>query len=330
MRSRHLSIAALLVAAASLTACAQGTPALDGTIDGCTPTLAPGAATSQVTVEQTEGAPGVAFETPLVSEGSQARVTGGEGDRARDGDIVDADYVVHSGKTGELISTSFQEEGQTLPAANALRLTAGGESVLGDAASCAALGGQVVLTTTIADLFGPTAASEELDIAPTDTAVVVLEITGVHPGRAEGTPQPGAQGMPAIALAPDGRPGVTFPGGPAPEELRVVQSIQGTGEDVQEGDRLLLHYTGIVWETEEVFDSSWESGAPAEFTIDDASLIPGFVDAVVGQPIGSQVVVSIPQELGYDDPASRPASIGEGQHLLFVIDILDRLEPAAG
>ena len=130
-------------------------------------------------------------------------------------------------------------------------------------------------------------------------------------------------------LAPDGRPGVTFPGTPAPADLTVMQSIRGTGEEVAEGDRLLLQYTGIVWETEEVFDSSWETGAPAVFTIDDASLIPGFVDAVVGQPIGSQVVVSIPQELGYDDPATRPASIGEGEHLLFVIDILDRLEPAA-
>ena len=36
------------------------------------------------------------------------------------------------------------------------------------------------------------------------------------------------------------------------------------------------------------------------------------------------------KELGYSDPATRPASIGEGEHLLFVIDILDRLEPAAG
>nr|WP_241429195.1 FKBP-type peptidyl-prolyl cis-trans isomerase [Agrococcus sp. ARC_14] len=109
-----------------------------------------------------------------------------------------------------------------------------------------------------------------------------------------------------------------------------MQSIEGTGEPVAEGDNVLVHYTGIVWETQEVFDSSWERGAPTPMTIDDASLIPGFVDAVVGQPIGSQVVVSIPQELGYNDPATRPESIGEGEHLLFVIDILDRLEPAAG
>lgn len=330
MRTRPLSIAVLLVAAASLTACHPGAPVFDGTVDGCTPDVRPGEATGQVRVEARDGAPSVDFEAPLVTDGTQAQVSGGEGRRAADGDIVDAQYVVYSGKTGELISTSYQEAGQALPPANALRLTAGSENALAAATSCAAPGGQVVLTTTIADLFGPTAASEELDIAPTDTAVVVLEVTDVHPGRAEGTPKPGIQGMPAIALATDGRPGVTFPGGPAPAELTVMTSIEGDGEEVQEGDSLLLHYTGIVWETEEVFDSSWESGAPATFTIDDASLIPGFVDAVVGQPIGSQVVVSIPQELGYDDPATRPASIGEGQHLLFVIDILDRLEPTAG
>ena len=107
--------------------------------------------------------------------------------------------------------------------------------------------------------------------------------------------------------------GVPFPEkrfGPLTEQLEIITGMWGT-------------------RTGETFDSSWEKGAPAVFTIDDANLIPGFVDAVVGQPIGSQVVVSIPQELGYDDPATRPATIGEGEHLLFVIDILDRLEPAA-
>ncbi len=201
--------------------------------------------------------------------------------------------------------------------------------MLADALACGAPGASIVVTTTISSLFGPNAASPELDITPADTAVVVLGVSDVHPGRAEGSARPGQQGMPAIALAPDGRPGVTFPGSAAPADLTVMESIRGTGEEVVEGDRLLLHYTGIVWETEEVFDSSWEQGTPAVFTIDDANLIPGFVDAVVGQPIGSQVVVSIPQELGYSDPATRPASIGEGEHLLFVIDILDRLEPAA-
>ncbi|WP_413320086.1 FKBP-type peptidyl-prolyl cis-trans isomerase [Agrococcus sp. 1P02AA] len=326
MRTRPLSIAALLVAAAGLTAC--GAPA--SSLDGCEPALQPGSASSQVQVERGEGAPTVDFDRPLVTEGNQVSHSGGEGERVEGSEVVDADYVVYSGKTGAEIASSFESAGATAPAAEPLRLAAGGESTLSQAVSCAAPGSSVVLTTTIEELFGAGATSAELDIAPADTAVVVLDVTAVHPGRAEGSARPGQQGMPAIALATDGTPGVTFPGGPAPEELTVMQSIRGTGEEVAEGDSVLLHYTGIVWETEEVFDSSWERGAPSAMTIDDANLIPGFVDAVVGQPIGSQVVVSIPQELGYSDPMTRPASIGEGQHLLFVIDILAALEPAAG
>ncbi|SFS18256.1 peptidylprolyl isomerase [Agrococcus baldri] len=319
-------IAALLVAAAGLTACQA--PA--GSIDGCMPTLPAGAASNQVSVEQTEGAPTVDFEIPLVTDGDQATLTGGDADRIEDGDVVDANYVVYSGKTGMIITSSYPEPGSDVPAAEALRLSAGGDTALSQAVSCAAPGSTVVLTTTIESLFGPGAESPEMDIAAADTAVVVLDVTGTHPGRAEGNARPGQQGMPAITLATDGRPGVTFPGGPAPAELTVMQSIEGTGEPVAEGDSVLLHYTGIVWETEEVFDSSWERGAPTVMTIDDANLIPGFVDAVVGQPIGSQVVVSIPQELGYNDAATRPATIQEGDHLLFVIDILDRVEPVAG
>lgn len=326
MRTRPLSIAALLVAAVGLTACQAPTTS----VDGCTPLLQPGAASSQVVVQAGEGAPQVDFEVPLVTDGAQAGLQGGEGERAREGDIVDVDYVVYSGKTGDLISTSYGDASQQMPPANSLRLTVGGESVLSDAVACAAPGSQVTLTTTIGELFGPDAGSPQLDITPADTAVVVLGVQELHAGRAEGAAVPGQQGMPAITLAPNGQPGVTFPGSAAPAELTVMQSIAGTGEPVAEGDTLLLHYTGIIWETEEVFDSSWEQGTPAEFLIADGSLIPGFVDAVVGQPIGSQVVVSIPQELGYADPATRPASIGEGEHLLFVIDILDRVEPNLG
>lgn len=324
MRTRSLSIAALLVAAAGLTACSA--PA--GSLDGCTPAILPGSASNMVQVEQGEGAPTVEFQYPLVTEGAQVSHQGGEGERVEVGEIVDANYVVYSGKTGTQITSSYAQAGSQAPASEPLRVTAGGESTLSRAVTCAAPGSSVVLTTTIEELFGAGAGAPEMDITPSDTAVVVLEISGVHPGRAEGNARPGQQGMPAITLATDGTPGVTFPGSPAPAELTVTQSIEGTGAEVAEGDNVLIHYTGIVWETEEVFDSSWERGVPVAMTIDDAHLIPGFVDAVVGQPIGSQVVVSIPQELGYSDPATRPASIGEGDHLLFVIDILDRLEPA--
>lgn len=319
-------IAALLVSAAGLTACQA--PA--GSIDGCMPTLPSGMASDQVTVEQTEGAPTVDFEIPLVTDGDQVSQTGGSGDRSGAGEVVDADYVVYSGKTGALITSSYADPAAQVPAAQALRLSAGGDSTLSQAVACAAPGSTIVLTTSIESLFGPGAASPEMDISAADTAVVVLDVTATHPGRAEGNARPGQQGMPAIALATDGRPGVTFPGGPAPAELTVMQSIEGTGETVAADDTVLLHYTGIIWEREEVLDSSWEKGAPVAWSMGDPNLIPGFVDAIVGQPIGSQVVVSIPQELGYSDPATRPPSVQEGDHLLFVIDILDRVEPLAG
>ena len=202
MRTRPLSIAALLVAAAGLTACQA--PA--GSTDGCGPLLQPGAATSQVSVEQAEGAPTVEFEIPLVSDGDQAQVLGGEGERASEGDIVDADYVVYSGKTGALISSSYEASAEGQPPATPLRLTAGGESVLADAVACGAPGASIVVTTTISSLFGPTAESPELDITPADTAVVVpvgatvvMTVTGadvIH-----------AWAMPAFGVKQDAVPG---------------------------------------------------------------------------------------------------------------------------
>jgi peptidylprolyl isomerase len=75
----------------------------------------------------------------------------------------------------------------------------------------------------------------------------------------------------------------------------------------------------VNWNTGEVFDSSFDRGSPATFST--SGVIQGFHDALVGQKIGSRVVVIIPSDLGYGDAGSGD-KIGGGDTLVFVIDIL--------
>ncbi|MDD6461258.1 MAG: FKBP-type peptidyl-prolyl cis-trans isomerase [Bifidobacteriaceae bacterium] len=95
--------------------------------------------------------------------------------------------------------------------------------------------------------------------------------------------------------------------------------IQGTGDTVQEGDSIDCMYSG--WLTDGTqFDSNWSSGTSTQFTVSESSLIKGFVQGLVGQKVGSQVLLIIPPDLGYGSTAQ--GSIPANSTLIFVVDIL--------
>jgi peptidylprolyl isomerase len=159
-----------------------------------------------------------------------------------------------------------------------------------------------------------------LGIEPQDAFLFVFDITKVYLEKATGKSQTPASGTPAVVRTPDGIPGVTIPKKDPPTELIISQLIKGEGEIVSEGQKVTLHYSGFLWNDESEFDSSWDTGQPAQFDLVQGGLIPGFISAVVGQPVGSQVIAVIPPELGYG--SADMGKIPPGSTLVFVIDIL--------
>ncbi len=94
---------------------------------------------------------------------------------------------------------------------------------------------------------------------------------------------------------------------------------KGDGPVVGEGADVVVHYTGINWNTGVIFDSSWENGSPATFNT--RGVIGGFTAALEGQTVGSQVLVVIPPDQGYG-AAGSPPDIGGTDTIVFVVDIL--------
>jgi peptidylprolyl isomerase len=123
-----------------------------------------------------------------------------------------------------------------------------------------------------------------------------------------------------VVTTPDGIPGITIPKTAPPSDLKIAQLVLGSGEIVELGQLVTLHYSGFLWDNSEKFDSSWDAGRPAQFPLQEGGLIEGFLDAVVGQPVGSQVIAIIPPAQGYGESGS--GSIPPGATLVFVIDIL--------
>ena len=141
----------------------------------------------------------------------------------------------------------------------------------------------------------------------------------VYLAAANGAPQAGDRpGMPTVVLAPDGRPGVVIPDAAPPDELVVQVLKKGDGETVTGDAPVRIHYTGLTWADRTVFDSSWERGESTSMEL--ASVVPGFAEALKGQTVGSQVLAVIPPDLAYGDAGQGP--VPGGATLVFVIDIL--------
>ncbi|CAM4026242.1 FKBP-type peptidyl-prolyl cis-trans isomerase [Tsukamurella strandjordii] len=94
---------------------------------------------------------------------------------------------------------------------------------------------------------------------------------------------------------------------------------RGDGAEVSEKSTVSVCYMGVNGRDGKVFDSSYDRGTPAEFSLD--GVIPGFKKALEGQKVGSTVGVAVAPADGY--PEGQPAAgIQAGDTLVFVLKIL--------
>jgi FKBP-type peptidyl-prolyl cis-trans isomerase len=295
----------------------------------CDPISSAGDASNLITATGDVGeAPEVSFPTPVITTGLQTTIlTTGEGETLFEGDIADIQASLFVGETGELLTTTDYDP------ANPVRLTVGDvASAMAESIQCQTVGTRAATVLTVEDMYGADALDPSLNLANDDTLVLVTDIGNRYLGRANGSLAAPAAGVPAVVTAPDGTPGITLPGSNPPSELRIANIRNGDGETVAEGDQVVVHYTGVLWNSDDVestvFDSSWERNQPSTFDAvemedGDAStgLIPGLAQALIGKKVGSQVITVIPPEFGYPE-GSAPTSIPAGSTLVFVLDIL--------
>lgn len=114
------------------------------------------------------------------------------------------------------------------------------------------------------------------------------------------------------------KPHIDTPTGPTPEDLVIVDLIEGEGEEAQGGGLVEVHYVGFDFETGQEFDSSWDRGQSIEFPL--TGLIAGWQEGIPGMKVGGRRQLTIPPEAAYG-----PAGGGHplsGRTLVFVIDLL--------
>lgn len=311
----------LVIGLSGLAACSGGgsTPPVpsgsgtSGAVSSAAPTVdtaADQAALAAITVTGAPGAkPAIALPSqPFTVTSQVARlVDQGTGDAVADGNLVKLDVLEVSGADGSARGNTWDNGSPIVTTVNASSFF----PELYQQVVTAHIGTRILLAAPTTDSTGATI-----------TVVDLLEVTSTQavPARAEGTAVTPPAGLPTVALDGTGKPSLTPATGTAPTSLVVQPLIQGTGPAVASGQTVVVTYTGWLWNGTQ-FDSSWDAGTtfPVQ-NIGQAQVIDGWNQGLVGQKVGSQVLMVVPPTLGYGATAN--GSIPANSTLVFVVDIL--------
>jgi FKBP-type peptidyl-prolyl cis-trans isomerase len=243
----------------------------------------------------------------------------GDGPTVKAGDLLVADYVGLSWDGGDPFDSSF-DRGQ--PASFAIGVNAvipgWDQGLVGQT-----VGSRVLLVIPPDLAYGDTPPTGS-SIKAGATLVFVVDIVDAvaADASADGKATPAQDdGVPSLTVGP-GVPELGIPAGDAPPKLIAYPVVTGDGPVVQKGDLVVVQYVGKIWRTGKVFDSSWDRGQPVGFPIGVGSVIAGWDQGLVGQTVGSRVLLVIPPDLAYGDNPPPGSGIQAGDTLVFAVDIL--------
>jgi len=314
MRRIALLLAPLSLAALALTACGSSSPPAANAAVTVT-----GAFDKEPTVTIPAGKASGALDVRTLHRGSGPVVTST--------DALVANYAVYiwSGTAHKLAQSTYK----SLPALFAGRLLPGLQTALRNQT----VGSRVLAVIPPKDGYG-SQGNTQGGVKPTDTLVFVIDLLKSFAAKAtaSGTAvSRGGSGLPTVT--PGSPPSVTIPKSKPPASLTRTTLIQGSGSPVTTGQYVIVQYVGANWRTGKVFDASWSHGDPFGFVIGvppaQGGVITGWNSGLLGQKIGSRVLLTIPPKDGYGATGNAQAGIKGTDTLVFVVDILGSFGKAA-
>ncbi len=257
----------------------------------------------EITVTGDAGqAPTLVYVAPLTVEDEfREAIWAGTGPELVDGAPVLLDYWLENADDASLIRDSYSSS----PTAQLLTKADLGPDLY------ETLSGQRVG----ARLLQVVPSSENGDPYPTATVIDVL------PTRAQGTAVQPGEGFPTVTEAEDGSPQLTPLEADPPASLRVQPLLRGTGRQVVATDTVTVQLSGWAWVGGEQFDTTWTSGLPLSFSLQD---VPAWQEGLVDQPVGSRVMLVVPPSYALGVTQSEEL---QGQTVVFVVDILNARTP---
>lgn len=294
----------------------------DPLVDGCAPS---GETVENIVVsDDRTQAPEVDYEAPLdVSSTQRIVVVEGDGEVVKDLDQVLISYALYNGGSGDMLGFIGYEGQDPVPFpvdVSSPMLEGVSYTLL-----CTTVGSRVVGVIPAHQAYGEEGAPQ-FGLEPGASVIFVADVQAIQPppdpplDRLTGILNDAPEGFPEITYASSGEPTVTVDTDNVPRDFQMARVIDGSGQEVFPGATVIVQYHGVNMSTGEVFDSSWARGEPASFPT--SGVIPGFRDGLVGQQVGSRVLIIIPPALGYGSAGTGDGRIGPDDTIFFVVDIL--------
>ena len=267
--------------------------------------------TGLITVKGAVGAaPDVTMHTPLHTQKTVYRtVDRGDGHPGitSSSQMVVVDAAFYDGTSGKpLVRTAYSNDlTQVFQLSQIAKQFPGLRAPL----ECASAGSRVVTALAPNGLASGVAAS--LGISPDDSVVAVVDVRKVYLAAADGTNVYNqGWGMPAVVRAPDGRPGVVVPSSSEPTNLTVEVLKRGSGAVVENDSQVRVHELVVNWSDKSVASTTWDT-QPVSLPVSQQP--KGIRDALLNQPVGSQVMAIVPSSDG---------TSGQSGTQIYVFDIL--------
>jgi peptidylprolyl isomerase len=243
------------------------------------------------------------FSTPLASKDIERTVlTKGTGATTAKDQTVDTLISVYLGKDGKALGS----EPVSLTVGDASMIKAFTAGI-----DCVPIGSRIVVSAPAKDMYGDQ-GNPQLGITAADTLVIVTDVIGLKKPL---VPQ-AWKDAPKVSFDAQGKPTVKLPGSKPPTDLLLKVLRPGDGDVVKAGDSVTVDYQGTSWNSKKIFDQSYGK-QPATFTTD--GVVEGFGAALVGQKVGTRLIVSIPPKYAYGEKGAGQEL--SGQTLVFVIEI---------
>lgn len=121
-----------------------------------------------------------------------------------------------------------------------------------------------------------------------------------------------------------GKPSVTSKSSTTPTKLEVKDLVVGKGKAATPASTVTVQYVGVLYKTGVKFDSSWDRGQTAQFSL--SGVVKGFTQGIGGttgvppMKAGGRRLMILPAPLGYGSQSN--GTIPANSPLVFVVDLV--------
>lgn len=297
----------LPTAAASDSASASASPSAH-------PSITPSTNLSGISVSGSFGQlPDVSIPAPWAIDKTQSKtLIQGTGPEVTASSIIEIYYWGANGYTGQKFDENYTG-GKTISYNVSGFITGFQTGVIGQK-----VGSRVLIGITGPDGYDSSGGNANIGIEVGDCLVFVVDIVSASLTEPAGTAVTPPSGLPTVS-SDIAKPVITIDKNATPPSSLVVQPlIKGTGKEVTATSTIRVNYAEYAWSTGQLVKQTY-GYAPIDGTL--SSTIPGWQTGLVGQTVGSRVLLVVPPAQAY--PSGNPRiDVKEGETMVYVVDIL--------